>query len=69
MDPYYSINKLNELQEDIDNLTKVLLNRFETPLTERILDEIHITMVKTSSTITALRYAMQDPEVLAKFAE
>ena len=69
MDPYYSINKLNELQEDIDNLTKVLLNRFETPLTERNLDEIHITMVKTSSTITALRYAMQDPEVLAKFAE
>ncbi len=69
MDPYYAVNRLNELQEDIDHLAVLLLNRFETPLTEKVLDELHLTLGNVSAVITTLRFSMNDPAVTSALAK
>lgn len=69
MDPYYPVTKLTEMQDELRKAEQLMLNRFQTPLTEKDLDFIQMTMLKTSGHITHLRLAMNDPAIKAKLTD
>lgn len=60
MDPEYPIRKLIEMQDDITECCKLLLNRFNSPLTDNELDHIHHTLGVAGGRIRHLELATKD---------
>lgn len=69
MDPYYPVNKLVEKQDELTECARLIMNRFDTPLTEKDFDRIQMALHQTNGHIKHLDLAMNNSITKSKLAK